>query len=138
MVAMILNQENPRTNLDSIGKIASGLCAVHCALCALAPSLFTLLGLEVLMHHEAEWTLTICAIIFAVGAAVVGWLEHKNLMITSSFGLGIIFLFMSRFLEESGGHTTGVVIGVVAGLILFLTHLKNSKSIRQCRLVCCD
>ena len=40
--------------LDGLGKFASGLCAVHCALCAFLPGLFALIGLEILVGHEAE------------------------------------------------------------------------------------
>ena len=135
---MSLTQKNKQSGWDSMGKVASSLCAIHCALCAFIPSIFSLIGLELLMDHEAEWAFTIVAILFAIGASVIGWLEHKNPLVLSSFGIGILALFASRFLEESGGHIVGVSVGIIAGLVLFGTHLKNSEHIRKCRETCCD
>ena len=40
--------------LDGLGKFASGLCAVHCALCVFLPGLFALIGPEILVGHEVE------------------------------------------------------------------------------------
>ena len=128
----------PHNRWDDAGRFASGLCAVHCALCALIPSVFTLLNLEILLDHEAEWTFTTLAIIFALGAALVGWINHKNKLITTLFMLSIVSLLGSRLLEETGGHGLGAAVGVAAGILLFITHFKNSSAIKASRAECCD
>ena len=90
--------------LDGLGKFASGLCAVHCALCAFLPGLFALIGLEILVGHEAEWGFTIVAIVFALGALLIGFRKHQSPRIAALFAVGIIGLLGSRFLEEMEGH----------------------------------
>ena len=86
--------------LDGLGKFASGLCAVHCALCAFLPGLFALIGLEILVGHEAEWGFTIVAIVFALGAMVLGFQRHRSPRIAALFAMGILGLLGRAFLKK--------------------------------------
>lgn len=95
---------NSTNQLDKLGKFASGLCALHCGLSAFLPGLFAMVGLEMLMGHEAEWVFTIIAVIFALGAMLIGWQKHRTPLIAGLFAVGIIGLLGSRFLEEMEGH----------------------------------
>ena len=54
--------------VDRFGAVASSLCAVHCAVCALLPAAFSALGLGFLIGHEAEWVLTLLAVALGAGA----------------------------------------------------------------------
>ncbi|MEM8962246.1 MAG: MerC domain-containing protein [Acidobacteriota bacterium] len=117
--------------MDRLGTLASALCAVHCALCALLPTLLVAWGLGALLTHEAEWTFTLLAVVLGVAALVLGWRKHQSWWIASILGVGIVGLLASRFLEEGGGETVGVVIGVAAGLSLVVGHLSNLQAIRQ-------
>ena len=56
---------------DRLGATVSSLCAIHCAVCALLPAAFGVLGLGFLLGHEAEWALTLTAIAFGSGALVM-------------------------------------------------------------------
>ena len=90
--------------VDRFGAIASSLCAVHCAICALLPAAFGALGLGVLSGHEAEWVFTIIAVAFAVGALLLGWRRHRSVLVAGLLIAGIVGLVASRALEMSGEH----------------------------------
>ena len=98
------NKPNSTNQIDKLGKFASGLCALHCGLSAFLPGLFAMVGLEMLMGHEAEWVFTIIAVLFALGAMLIGWQKHRTPLIAGLFAVGIIGLLGSRFLEEMEGH----------------------------------
>jgi len=104
---MTSNADNaPETSnrVDTFGKLASGLCAIHCGLAAFLPGLFTVIGLDMLIGHEAEWGFTLVAIAFALGAMLLGWQRHRTPLIAGLFAVGILGLLASRFLEEMGEH----------------------------------
>lgn len=104
MNASTENQSENTTHIDNVGTFASGICAVHCGLAAFLPGLFTMVGLDMLAGHEAEWGFTIVAIGFALGAMILGWQKHRTPQIVGLFAAGIIGLLASRFLEEMGEH----------------------------------
>lgn len=135
---MALSTQNYNQKWDSFGKFASGICALHCAVCAFTPSLFAVLGMDLLLDHEAEWAFTIIAIIFASGALVAGWLQHKTPLIAGLFTLGIAGLLGSRFLEEAGSHEIGTAVGIASGIFLVVSHLKNGSALKACEASCCD
>ena len=89
---------------DRIGATVSSLCAVHCAVCALLPAAFGVLGLGFLLGHEAEWALTLTAIVFGFGALVLGWRQHRSVFVATCLAVGIIGLLLSRGIEMSAGH----------------------------------
>lgn len=89
---------------DRFGAIASGLCAIHCALCALAPAAFVALGLGALLTHEAELLLTLVAIVFGLTALVLGWRRHREASVLWVMVAGILALVASRGLEMGSDH----------------------------------
>ena len=97
-------QDAPSQQWDRFGALASGLCAVHCAATALAPALFVLAGLELLLSESAEWTFTALALLFASGALFFGWRRHRSVPVASIFALGILGLLLSRGLEMRVHH----------------------------------
>ena len=108
---MLINPSNERdmdrnTNemTDRFGAVASTLCAIHCALCALLPAVFTAVGLGMLLSHEAEWGLTLVAVSFGVAAFWYGWRAHRRAHVAALLGLGIVGLLASRGLEMAVPH----------------------------------
>ena len=89
---------------DRLGAVASGLCAIHCALCALAPAAFVALGLGALLTHGAELLLTLVAIVFGLTALVLGWKRHRSGAILWVMLAGIVALLASRGLEMGSEH----------------------------------
>ena len=89
---------------DRIGATVSSLCAVHCAVCALLPAAFGALGVGFLLGHETEWALTLTAVAFGFGALLMGWRQHRSVLVAVCLSLGIVGLLTSRGLEMTGGH----------------------------------
>ncbi|MFN3198439.1 MAG: MerC domain-containing protein [Bradymonadia bacterium] len=90
--------------VDRLGAIASGLCAIHCAVCALLPAAFGALGLGFLVGHTTEWIFTGVAIVFAGVALVMGWRQHRSRVVAAVLAVGIMGLLASRVIEMSGEH----------------------------------
>jgi hypothetical protein len=93
--------------IDRFGMVASSLCALHCAVCALLPAAFGALGLGMLLNQEAEWAFTIIAITFALGALVFGWRQNRSYAVAGLLSLGIVGLLASRGLEMGSDHHHG-------------------------------
>lgn len=150
--------------VDRVGALASTVCALHCAVCALLPVAFGALGLGFLLGHEAEWVFTLIAIVFATAALTAGWRRHRSRGVALLLLVGIAGLLVSRGVEEAGeshadgghghanaldhdhdhdqadggaGHLVGTVVGVVAGLSLLAGHLLSLRAIRRCTEGCC-
>lgn len=90
--------------LDRFGAVASSVCAVHCAVCALLPAAFAAFGLGVLLGHEAEWVFTIIAVLCAGAALGLGWQRHRSPHVALMLLLGISGLLASRGLEAGDDH----------------------------------
>lgn len=90
--------------LDRLGAITSGLCAAHCAVCALLPVAFGALGFGFLLGHEAEWMFTLVAVTFAGSALYLGWRRHRSGVVAGLLTLGIVGLLASRGLEMGSAH----------------------------------
>ena len=116
---------------DRLGALASGACAVHCAISALLPSAFAAIGLGALLGHEAEWVFTVIAIALAAAAFFYGWRKHKSAKVGVAFMLGISGLLLARLLEENGAwQGAGPGIGASAGAVLILGHMWNLRESR--------
>ncbi len=90
--------------LDRAGAVASTLCAIHCAICALLPAAFGALGLGFLLGHEVELLLTGIAMVFALVALVIGFRSHGSVRVAVLLALGIVGLLASRGLEMGSDH----------------------------------
>lgn len=88
--------------VDRFGALASTTCAIHCAVCALVPAALATVGLDFLIGHDVEWTLTVIAVAFGIGAIVLSWRSHRNTLILAALSVGIVGLLAARILE--GGH----------------------------------
>lgn len=114
--------------IDRAGIIASGLCALHCALSALLPGLFSALGLAALLGHEAEWAFTIIAMVCALGALALGWRRHRSPAIAAALMAGAGGLLAGRLVEEAGGSGGWIAVG--AGVVLIAGHIASMRAMR--------
>ena len=96
--------QNQSSKLDGCGAIASSVCAIHCAICALLPAIFAELGLAFLSGHMAEWFFTLLAISIAALAFASFWKRHRSRLVAFFFVAGILGLLSSRLLESFSGH----------------------------------
>lgn len=96
-----------QSRIDTFGAVASGLCAVHCGICALLPAVFGAIGAGALMGATAEWMFTGVAIVFASVALLIGLRRHGNRRVAALLLAGIAGLLTGRLIEELGGHHHG-------------------------------
>ena len=89
---------------DRFGAVASTLCALHCAVCALAPAALGAMGLGVLLSQSAELGLSLIAILFGLGALTFAWRLQRSRRIVGLLAMGIIGLVISRGIEMGGAH----------------------------------
>ena len=89
---------------DRFGAVASSLCALHCAVCALLPTIFAALGVGFLLTHEAEWFLNIIAILFGAFALRLAGRTHRSRQVMVFLGVGIVGLLIGRGLEMAADH----------------------------------
>lgn len=89
---------------DRWGTVASSVCALHCAVCALLPAALAGLGLGALLSQKAEWAFTLIAVALGGIALVVGWRVHRSRKVAGLLALGIVGLLSSRGLEMGGEH----------------------------------
>ena len=139
---------------DRLGSVASTLCALHCAVCAFLPVIFTGLGLGFLLGQSVEWLFSLVAVAFGLGALVLGWRTHGSKKVAALLTLGVIGILASRGLEmgsdhhghgeehhadehgdehDDAGHMLGAIVGVLAGMTLLSGHLLNIQAARRCR-----
>ena len=135
-------------NFDRMGTVASSLCAVHCAICAFLPAIFSGLG-GFLIGHTAEWVFTLVAVALALVALVLGFRKHRSSKVAGLLGLGILGLLTARVIEmntEQGcahhdhGETVSLLgpgVGILAGVILLFGHVMNIRRSRECKEECC-
>ena len=89
---------------DRAGSVASSLCALHCALCAVAPGLLGLVGAGFLLSHRVEWLLVLVAILLGIGALVLAWRSHRSKRVMAYLSCGMLGLLVARGIEMSSGH----------------------------------
>ena len=89
---------------DRFGAVASSLCALHCAVCALLPTIFAALGVGFLLTHEAEWFLNIVAILFGAFALRLTRKTHRSRQVMVFLCVGIVGLLIGRGLEMAADH----------------------------------
>ncbi len=122
--------------VDRAGALASSACAVHCVVCAFLPGAMAALGLDALVGHEAEWGLSLVAVALASIALFSGWRKHRRWSVALLLAVGIGGLLLSRLLEDAGGHTQGIAVALVAGLVLVGGHMANLRASRRCQTGC--
>lgn len=90
--------------IDRLGVVAGSLCAVHCAMAALIPTMLSALGLGLLLSQEMEWAFVIAAIVIAISSAILSWRRVRSRFVVACLSLGVIGLLSSRAIEMSSAH----------------------------------
>tara|TARA_Y100000588_G_scaffold81302_1_gene85460 strand:- start:276 stop:674 length:399 start_codon:yes stop_codon:yes gene_type:complete len=127
----ITSDSGSRGALDRLGAIVSSVCALHCALCAITPTLLAFSGLRVLFSHKAEWGFTLVAAILAIAAAFKGLSPCRSWKAPVILLAGVIVLFTARFTEALGTDIPETFITMTGGGILVGGHLTNLWACRK-------
>jgi len=108
-----------RHNIDRLGIISSGLCAVHCAALPLLIS-FGLMGtLNTDMHHFLEWTVIFCSLTLGIWSIYNALTSHGRLWPQLLIAIGA-FMIIGGFLIASN-HA----IMAIGGIMLLSGHWSN-------------
>ena len=119
--------------LDRLGAISSTLCALHCALCAFAPALLTIVGLGMLVSHMVEWTFALITVTLAITAAIRGYCPCGTWTAPLMLLTGAVVLLAGRFTEQLELAVPESLITLAAGCILVGGHLSNLRTYRKQR-----
>lgn len=118
--------------LDTIGAMASLLCAVHCALMPLIVSFLPLIGLGFLSDSRIEWLLLLAAL--ALGLKSL-WPTYRYWHYKPQplwlLACGAIVLFSTRLFLPHGSPREAPLT-VIGALFLVSAHLYNRSLYRQC------
>ena len=137
-------------SVDRIGIVGSFTCAIHCAICALVPGFLSFMGLDLLLSSKAEWLFSIGVLAFATVAISYGYAKHNQKKIVGTFLIGMMFIVVSRFVEESfhghqghheaamlmDPHLAGVFLSIAGGAIVAFAHVLNIRAQNCCKERC--
>jgi hypothetical protein len=125
------------SRLDKAGTVASGLCAIHCAVVALVPSLLMAMGLGGALSHEFEWATTGAAVLIGILAGLQGFRSHGSIGLLAGFLTMAAALIAVRFLDHwvaEGGAIAGqplphlpAIFAVLASIGMVWMHILNLR-----------
>lgn len=130
-----LAAKNILPKLDSVGKLVSLACALHCLLLPFVITILPLVGLEILGDHEFEKFMLIGTVSLALFALCWGHRVHKESKILwmPAIALGLFSIGMS-IEHEHLGHAIFVALG---GGTIALGHYLNTRLCKTCK-DCCE
>lgn len=112
-------------NVDKLGIITSGLCAVHCL--AIPFLLYSGIWQEAIaddLHGSIEWIIYGVAIVLASLALRRGYMTHKNLQPALFFAIGCLVVLSGLILHDH--HYDHWIMGF-GGLLLVAGHYQNHQ-----------
>ncbi|MCB1035779.1 MAG: MerC domain-containing protein [Acidobacteria bacterium] len=121
------------SRLDTVGGVASFLCAVHCAVLPFVVTLLPLWGLSFLAGETAEWGLLLLAATLGVGSLGLGYRQHRSIRTLALLVGAVGLLVAGRLVEQSSGGSASALFGVLGGLTLMSAHWLNYRLCRSCR-----
>lgn len=117
---------------DKIGSVTGTLCALHCAVCAFLPVVFTGLGLGLFLGQSVEWFFSLVAVVVGLFAIVFGLRTHGSKRAATLLVFGVLGILASRGLEmgtahhdHGGDHHTDAV-GVLHGYADMAHHSEHA------------
>lgn len=115
---------------DRFGSVASGLCALHCAVMSGLPAAAVLVGGE--LHESLEWGFFGLAALLAAAAAAAALRSHGSRVVLIGFGAGLALLCVGRAAEALSWFEGGGLLAVAGGGALFASHLQSLRCRRAC------
>lgn len=113
---------------DSLGAIAAGLCAVHCALLPILLALLPTLGVGVLASLEFEFLYVAFATALALTSLVQGYRRHRIGLALLFASPGLLAVWIGVLLpavhEDVVLHAVVMTIG---GTLIAIAHMVNLK-----------
>ncbi|NBD96203.1 MAG: MerC family mercury resistance protein [Gammaproteobacteria bacterium] len=122
--------------LDRIAISASALCMVHCLAMPLLVIAIPVLSSTFLADEAFHRFLVWLVLPVSLAALFIGCRRHKDILVVSFGGLGLILLIsIAYFGHDLLGESGERIATVVGGVILAVGHFRNY---RLCRRVACE
>ena len=124
------NDESTILIWDGYGRVASGLCVIHCLTVSFAPSLVEQMSFLSSYNESLEWGFFAFALVFSIISAGFGIKKHHNIFILSGFMMGIAILILGRLGEAMSLFEGGEILSIMGGLFLLMSHIYSSSCCR--------
>jgi len=121
---------------DRLGSVASGMCALHCAVMSGLPAAALVVGGE--LNETLEWSFFAMAAALAAFAAAAGYRTHGSLPVLIGFGAGLGLLCAGRAAEALSWFEGGGLLAVAGGGVLVASHLQSLRCGRACASSSCS
>jgi|GEM_PF-373135 len=138
-------KHNLAIKLDSIGFIASTLCAIHCAVMPFIFIFLAFYGLQFFANPIFEFIFISLSVVIGVFTFSHGYFNHhRRLYPFLIFASGLIVIFTGHFLFHDHGHKGTIsadeiillVISPIGAIMVGLGHYFNRKYSKHNTKVC--
>ena len=130
---MLQKEKNHRSlNLDFLGMMASGICAIHCALSPLVIAISALGVISFLNSPVVEYfflPVAILLIIISLGRSY--FLHHKNNTVLLLAVSGILLLVIGHIIHSPW---IAALLSAGGGISIVFAHYKNWTILKTCKV----
>lgn len=120
--------------VDTLGALASGLCAVHCLLTPLLVSFAPLFAHLLPGEERTHRTLAVIATLLGTLALLQGYRRHRRRLVPALLLGGLLCIGgTALFGDHLPNHTAELLITVLGSLALITAHRLNHTFCRACR-----
>ncbi len=140
-------KHNLALKLDSLGFVASTLCAIHCAITPFIVVFLTLYGLQFVTNPIFEFSFISISIFVGVFTFWHGYFKHhKKLYPFAIFIFGLILILSGHFLFHDHVHTKSfvtneilfLIISPVGAVLVGFGHFLNRKLTKAKKSLACS
>ena len=115
-----------KRNIDLIGFMTSGLCAVHCLVLPVLLSLGLMNAWVSVEHKIFESVILLLTFIFISISTFRNFIKHQRFSVLLLFAIGLLLLFVGFI---SGGAYNHVLMAI-GGMVVALAHFSSWSTIR--------
>ena len=121
-------------NLDKIGMTSSLTCAIHCMAMPLVITFLPYIGLGFIANESFEWAMLLISSMLGISSICMGYKLHRDKRVSILLSLGLALLVLGRFAHENNWGLKGVIILVIGGFTMALSHWFNNKLCKSCKV----
>jgi hypothetical protein len=126
------DKEQSFLNLDFFGMMASGICAIHCALSPLVIAISALGVISFLNSPVVEYFfLPVAIVLIIVSLGRSYFLHHKNKTVLLFAVLGVSLLIIGHLIPQPW---IAALMSAGGGFSVVFAHYKNWKILRTCKV----
>lgn len=122
--------------VDKLGVSLSAICAVHCALTALAIAVFPMLSPLADSETPVHFILACFLLVITALAFVRGFQQHRQfgIVLLAAAGLALVFAaFFAHGFETDSHRSMEALITTAGSVLLIFAHFRNLRSMSCCK-----